>query len=60
MIFPLPDICRARARRAGTLALLVLGLAASTAVAEVTPRTGSHDNRVRIATWTEGQVSRSP
>lgn len=28
------------------------------AFAETTPRPGSHDNRVRVATWTEGQVYR--
>jgi hypothetical protein len=28
------------------------------ALAETTPRPGSHDNRVRVATWTEGQVYR--
>lgn len=39
---------------ASTLALT--SLAAS---AETTPRPGSHDNRVRVATWTEGQVYRS-
>ncbi len=42
-------------------ALLVasaLALMAPAALAETTPRPGSHDNRVRIATWTEGQVYR--
>ena len=58
MIFSLPHVFRPRARRAGALGLLVFCLAASTALAEVTPRTGPHDNRVRIATWTEGQVYR--
>lgn len=40
---------------------LVLGaicLTASTAFGEITPRRGPHDQRVRIATWTEGQVFR--
>ncbi len=44
-------------------ALLVAGalmLSAPATLAETTPRPGPHDNRVRIATWTEGQVSRSP
>lgn len=58
MIFPLLRFLRSRARRAGVLGLMVLCLSAGTALAEVTPRTGSHDNRVRIATWTEGQVYR--
>jgi len=58
MILSLPYFFRHRARRAGVLCLLALCLAASTALAEVTPRTGPHDNRVRIATWTEGQVYR--
>ena len=42
-------------------ALLLAGalvLSAPTAFAETTPRPGSHDNRVRIANWTEGQVYR--
>ena len=42
-------------------ALLVAGalaLMAPAALAETTPRPGPHDNRVRIATWTEGQVYR--
>ena len=42
-------------------ALLVAGalvLSAPAALAETTPRPGSHDNRVRIATWAEGQVYR--
>ena len=42
-------------------ALLIAGalaLAAPAALAETTPRPGSHDNRVRVATWTEGQVYR--
>ena len=42
-------------------ALLVAGalvLSAPAAFAETTPRPGPHDNRVRIATWTEGQVYR--
>ena len=58
MIFPLPHIFRPRMLRTGVLGLLAAGLMASTALAEVTPRTGPHDNRVRIATWTEGQVYR--
>jgi type IV secretion system protein VirB9 len=58
MIFSLPHIVRPRVRAAGALGLLVLCLSASTALAEVTPRTGAHDNRVRIASWTEGQVYR--
>ena len=40
-------------------ALLVAGAlvrSASTAFAETTPRSGPHDNRVRIATWEQGQV----
>ena len=36
-------------------ALLVAALPAA---AETTPRPGSHDRRVRIATWTDGQVYR--
>ena len=42
-------------------ALFVAGalmLSAPAAFAETTPRPGPHDNRVRIATWTEGQVYR--
>ena len=42
-------------------ALLVAGalaLSAPAALAETTPRAGPHDNRVRIASWTEGQVYR--
>ena len=42
-------------------ALLVastLALTSLAASAETTPRPGSHDNRVRVATWTEGQVYR--
>lgn len=35
-----------------------LVLAAVPAFAETTPRPGSHDARVRVATWTEGQVYR--
>ena len=58
MIFPLPHIFRPRMLRTGVLGLFAAGLMASTALAEVTPRTGPHDNRVRIATWTEGQVYR--
>lgn len=38
------------------LAASILALAGTTALAETTPRPGSHDNRVRVATWTEGQV----
>ena len=38
--------------------LAPLALAAPAALAETTPRPGSHDNRVRVATWTEGQVYR--
>jgi len=47
--------------RVSVHAILVLGtlaLAAPAALAETTPRSGPHDNRVRIATWTEGQVYR--
>ncbi|MDF3420028.1 TrbG/VirB9 family P-type conjugative transfer protein [Sulfitobacter sp. KE29] len=40
------------------LAAGFLALAGTTALAETTPRPGSHDNRVRVATWTEGQVYR--
>ena len=42
-------------------ALLIAGalaMAAPAALAETTPRPGPHDNRVRVATWTEGQVYR--
>lgn len=35
-----------------------LVLAAVPAIAETTPRPGSHDARVRVAAWTEGQVYR--
>ncbi len=42
----------------GFLVMAALCIAASAAFAEITPRTGPHDNRVRIATWTEGQVYR--
>jgi type IV secretion system protein VirB9 len=35
-----------------------LVLSAPAALAEATPRPGAHDNRVRIATWIEGQVYR--
>ncbi len=38
--------------------LIASAISASAAFAEVTPRPGPHDNRVRIATWTEGQVYR--
>ena len=38
---------------AGALALM-----APAALAETTPRPGAHDNRVRVANWTEGQVYR--
>ena len=47
--------------RTSVHALLVasaLALTSLAASAETTPRPGSHDNRVRIATWTEGQVYR--
>ena len=37
-------------------AILIVG--ALPAFAETTPRPGSHDSRVRVATWTEGQVYR--
>ncbi|TCM85491.1 TrbG/VirB9 family P-type conjugative transfer protein [Rhodovulum steppense] len=42
---------------AATLAC-ALALLASSALAEITPRPGPHDNRVRIASWTDGQVYR--
>jgi type IV secretion system protein VirB9 len=35
-----------------------LALAAPAVLAETTPRPGSHDNRVRVATWEQGQVYR--
>ncbi|WP_197922643.1 TrbG/VirB9 family P-type conjugative transfer protein [Thiosulfatihalobacter marinus] len=35
-----------------------LAFSAVAAFAEATPRPGSHDSRVRVATWTEGQVYR--
>lgn len=38
------------------VAASIMALAGSAAPAETTPRPGSHDNRVRVATWTEGQV----
>ncbi len=38
--------------------IIALGLAASTASAEVTPRAGQHDARVRYAQWVDGQVYR--
>ena len=47
--------------RTSVHALLVasaLALTSLAASAETTPRPGAHDNRVRIATWTEGQVYR--
>ncbi|MDZ4321553.1 MAG: hypothetical protein U1A07_22410, partial [Phenylobacterium sp.] len=47
--------------RTSVHALLVasaLALTSLAASAETTPRPGPHDNRVRIATWTEGQVYR--
>lgn len=40
------------------LLALALLTAATPAFAETTPRAGSHDRRVRVATWTEGQVYR--
>lgn len=38
--------------------LIALTLSAPCAHAEATPRPGTHDTRIRIATWTEGQVYR--
>ncbi|MEI4234682.1 TrbG/VirB9 family P-type conjugative transfer protein [Roseovarius sp. D22-M7] len=40
------------------LAVSILTLAGSVVLAETTPRPGYHDNRVRVATWIEGQVYR--
>lgn len=40
------------------LAIGSLCLCASPALAEITPRSGAQDQRVRIATWSEGQVYR--
>lgn len=40
------------------LAAALIVMAALPALAETTPRPGGHDRRVRIATWTEGQVYR--
>ena len=40
------------------LLALALLTAAMPAFAETTPRAGSHDRRVRVATWTDGQVYR--
>ena len=40
------------------LATAAICIVASAALAENTPRRGPHDSRVRIATWTEGQVYR--
>ena len=47
-----------RAQISTLLAAGILALAGAAALAETTPRPGSHDNRVRVATWTEGQVYR--
>ncbi|MCA0206900.1 MAG: TrbG/VirB9 family P-type conjugative transfer protein [Proteobacteria bacterium] len=41
-----------------TATLIALTLSAQCARAETTPRPGTHDTRVRVATWTEGQVYR--
>lgn len=53
MKLPLPRLLSPA--RLLTVALIA---AALPAVAETTPRAGSHDQRVRVATWTEGQVYR--
>jgi len=55
---PLSKPFRLRPYRSLVLGTAALCLAASTAMAEVTPRGGPQDNRVRIATWSEGQVYR--
>ena len=38
------------------LVVSALALTSLAASAETTPRSGPHDNRVRIATWEQGQV----
>ena len=40
------------------IAVAILTLAGAAAFAETTPRPGAHDNRVRVATWEQGQVYR--
>ena len=54
----LATLCRRHSSCRLLLGVAALCIVASSAVAENTPRRGPLDNRVRIATWAEGQVYR--